>query len=1048
MNKLYSLVLLCFLFSLNTQAQEPESYWENPLKNQVNRAPMHAHFFAYETEDLAQEADPNNSQNYLSLNGDWKFKWVPKPADRPKGFWKIAYDASNWRNFEVPAMWEKNGYGELIYVNTRYEFDYLIKPNPPQIPHKYNPVGSYRKVIKISKDWADKDIYINLDGVRSAFYIWVNGQWVGYSEDSKLAAEFDITKYLKPGQENLIAFQVVKWSDGTYLEAQDMWRMAGVSRGVYLYARPKAHLRNIEIIPDLTHNDTDGRLNISLDFPKSTESDLSNYTAKIELKNAKGRSVKTKTVALKDSSVYKNIVLNVNNPKKWTAETPNLYTVYTSLLDPEGNLVEIVPINTGFRKIEIKNNAFYVNGKAVLIKGVNRHEMDPLTGYVISRERMEQDIQIMKKNNINAVRTSHYPNDPYWYYLCDKYGLYVVDEANVESHGMGFGKNSLAKKPDWLLAHMQRNQRMVKRDINHPSIVTWSMGNESGMGDNFKDTYRWIKNYDSSRPVQYEGANRAGENDFSDIYAPMYPSPKRLVEYITKTDDDERLPFIACEYAHAMGNSMGNFNDYWDTIRKYYPKLQGGFIWDFVDQAQQKVTVNGDTIWAYGGDYGVHLPSDFNFNDNGVIAADRSLHPHTYTVRYQYQNIHTTPVDLAEGKIEIYNENFFKDLDNVYLVWEVIADGEVIQDGKIRRIKVGPHERKTYSLNYKLPKRAYRDVFLNVYFKTKEAKHLLPENWVVSKDQLRITQGPNPQLDLESDGSLQVKENNNLITISSDKATLIFNRQSGFLTSYVVNGTEYIKKGFKLRPNFWRAPTDNDFGANFQQLLVNWKRASYGGAYLLNTTIDTSNADQVKLTMKYSLPDVYSYLTLTYAIDAKGAIIVSQSLKANPEKDVKMLPKFGMQVMLPKSFNQLKWYGRGPQENYLDRKEAQFVGLYTSTVAQQYHDNYVRPQESGNKTDVRWFEITNQDGTGLRIYSDELLNFKALPYLDQDLDEGWNKHNAHSGELKPRDFTVLSIDLIQMGLGGITSWWTWPLEKYRLKYHNYNYSFKIEPIQP
>ncbi len=1074
MKNLLFLVLLLFSFSLAT-AQEPDSsYWENEFINEVNREPMHAHFFAYERLDLAKENKPENSTYFQSLNGDWKFKWVPKPADRPLGFWKKDYDASQWDNFKVPAMWEVNGYGFPIYTNVTYDFAYLLphdKPNPPFVPHQYNPVGSYRKVITVDKDWNGKDIYLRFGAVRSAFYVWVNGQWVGYSEDSKLAAEFNVTKYIKPGQKNVIAFQVYRWSDGSYMEDQDMWRFGGVERSVSLFARNKVHIRDIHIIPDLTHNYKDGKLNISLDFLNNANPKLKNYQAEIALVDENGKTVKASEVQLGDSSDYQNIVFNIKNPKKWTAETPNLYKVFVSLKNKSGQTIEVIPQRTGFRKVEIKNNSLLVNGKAILIKGTDRHEMDPLTGQYVSHQRMEQDIRLMKKFNINAVRTSHYPNDPYWYKLCDEYGIYLVDEANLESHGMGYGENSLAKKPDWFLQHIQRDKRAVKRDINHPSVIIWSMGNEAGMGVNFEKCYRWIKQYDPSRPVQYE---RAGNSEYTDIYCPMYPSPQNMVNYVKShgpkitfsgevpgvgntnkangnngnvgNNENDRKPFILCEYAHAMGNSMGNFNDYWDTIRTYYPAMQGGFIWDFVDQGLQKVTDRGDSIWAYGGDYGVNLPSDYNFNCNGFFAPDRTPHPEAFEVRYQYQNIHTTGIDPMTGKVQIYNENFFKDLSNVYMEWQVVADGKVIQKGKIDKIEVEPHEKKELTIHYRLPKMAYHDVFLNVYYKTKEEKDLVPAGWMVAKDQITVIHRDRPNLQLQEAGEVKVKDNDKEIIVSGDNFQVVFNHKTGLITNYTVHGENYIKAGYSLRPNFWRAPTDNDMGAGFQKRLINWKRSSHD-RFLLGYTIDQTNPQKIKLSMKLGLPYVHAKLLIDYAINGKGAMIVSQSMEANTSKKVPMLPKFGMQMMLPKSFSHMKWYGRGPHESYWDRKDAEFVGVYQSTVSQQYHKNYVRPQESGNKSDIRWLELTNDAGVGLRISSDTLININALPYLNKDLDEGLEKHNAHSGELVPRDMTVLSIDLQQMGLGGTNSWGTWPLKQYLLPYKDYSYQFKIMPIQ-
>ncbi len=824
MKKIVVLVLLILcLGKVFAQSLEPPVFWENEKLNEYNRQPMHATYFAFENKNLALQNEMQQSKYFQSLNGDWKFKWVDKPADRPLGFWQNDYDDSHWVNFPVPATWEENGYGIPIYTNIKYDFGYLMDRDPPHVPHQYNPVGSYRREIMVDKSWDGKDIYIQFGAVRSCFYLWINGEWVGYSEDSKLPAEFDITKYLKPGQKNLIAFQAYRWSDGTYIEDQDMWRLAGVDRDVYMYARNKVHIRDVQIIPDLTDNYKNGELNISLDFLNNNDPALKNYKASFELLDEAGKSIRKKSVSLTDSVKFKNVSIYLKDPKKWTAETPYLYTVLTTLMDKRGNVIEVIPQKTGFRKVEIKDGVLYVNGKAILIKGVNRHEMDPITGQVISKERMEQDVRIMKENNINAVRTCHYPNDPYWYQLCDKYGLYVVDEADLESHGMGFGDSSLSKKPDWFLQHFQRDSRAVERDKNHPSVIVWSMGNEAGMGINFEKCYQWIKHRDPSRPVEYEPASAT---DFSDIYCPMYPSPDDMVHHVKFDTASNHKPFILVEYAHAMGNTDGNFNDYWDTIRKYYPKMQGGYIWDFVDQGLQKITDRGDTIWAYGGDYGVDMPSDENFNCNGLLAPDRSLHPQMLEVKKEYQNIFTLPGDVMVGKIKVYNDNFFKNLDDVYMDWELVADGKIIQKGKIENLQVAPHDTALLNLNYKLPKVGYKEIFLNVYYKTKKDEGLVPADWEIAKDQLVLYSHPDNNITVPEAGDLHVHITNSSINVSNDKVKFSFSHVDGLLHHYMVNESDFIKEGYDLKPNFWRPPTDNDFGADLQKKLINWKRAS------------------------------------------------------------------------------------------------------------------------------------------------------------------------------------------------------------------------------
>lgn len=1043
MKKIVVLVLLLIcLGKVFAQSQEPPEFWENEKLNEYNRQPMHATFFAYENKKLALMDNASQSKYFQSLDGEWKFKWVDKPADRPFGFWKTNYDDNHWVNFPVPATWEVNGYGIPIYTNVAYDFGYLIKPNPPHVPHQYNPVGSYRKEINIDKDWNGKEIYIHFGAVRSCFYLWVNGQWVGYSEDSKLPAEFNITRFLKPGQKNLIAFQVYRWSDGSYIEDQDMWRLAGVNRDVYMYALNPVHIRDVQIIPDLTDNYKNGQLNISLDFLNNADPLLKNYKAAFELLDEAGKRIKQTSVNLNDSNKYKNVVIKLNNPKEWTAETPNLYTVLVTLMDKRGNVMEVIPQKTGFRKVEIKDGVLYVNGKAILIKGVNRHEMDPISGQVISKERMEQDVKIMKENNINAVRTCHYPDDPYWYQLCDKYGLYVVDEADLESHGMGFGANSLSKKPDWFLQHFQRDSRAVERDKNHPSVIVWSMGNEAGMGINFEKCYQWIKQRDPSRPVEYEPASAT---DYSDIYCPMYPSPDNMVHHVKYDSASNHKPFILVEYAHAMGNTDGNFNDYWDTIRKFYPKMQGGYIWDFVDQGLLKITDSRDSIWAYGGDYGVDMPSDQNFNCNGLVAPDRSLHPHMLEVKKEYQDIFTFPEDVMAGKVKIYNENFFKELHDVYMDWELVADGKVIQKGKVENLNVGPHDTGLVDLHYKLSRMGYKEIFLNVYYKTKKEEGFVPADWEMAKDQLVLYSHPDDKIAVPATTDLQVAITDSFIKVDNNKVTFTFSHKDGMLHNYIVNGNDFIKEGYRLKPNFWRPPTDNDFGANLQKKLINWKRASHN-FILLGFSIDSSDAKDVKLNMHYSLPDVYAYLDINYELNGDGAIKVTQSLHADSSKEVPMMFKFGMQMMLPKEYSNMQWYGRGPSENYWDRKDAAFVGVYQQTVDEQF-SNYVRPQETGNKTDIRWVKLTDANGKGLMIEGDTLLNISARHYLDKDLDEGLEKHNAHTGELKQRDLTTLNIDLEQTGVGGINSWGSWPLKQYRMDYKDYNYSFLIKPVE-
>jgi beta-galactosidase len=1034
-----SVLAMGLLFTIPAFSQhEADDYWENEFKNEINREPMHATYFAYETKDLALQNEKEQSKYFQSLNGTWKFNWVINPSLKPDGFWKPGYDDHLWNNFKVPATWEVNGYGVPIYVNTRYEFDYLMKADPPHVPHIYNPVGSYRRVIEVDKPWKGKDIYLHFGAVKSNVQVWVNGQFVGYSEDSKLEAEFNVTKYMKPGK-NLVAFQVYRWTDGSYMECQDMWRVSGVQRDVFLYARNPVHVRDIEITPGLDNNYKNGWLTINLSFLKQSIPQLKNYKVNFSLLDSSQKVVQQKSITLADSANYQNVKIALDNPQKWSAETPYLYSLVTTLQDKQGKTIEVIPQKVGFRTVEIKDGHLLVNGKKIYIKGVDRHEMDPITAQVISRERMEQDVRVMKENNINAIRTSHYPNDPYLYDLCDKYGMYVVDEANLETHGMGYGPNSLSKKPDWFLQHFQRISRTVERDKNYPSIIIWSMGNEAGMGVNFERCYRWLKARQTSRPVQYE---QAGNSEFTDIFCPMYPSPNDML----KAANDpafQHKPFIMCEYAHAMGNSVGNFSDYWDIIRNN-SIFQGGFIWDFVDQSFLKITDRGDTIFAYGGDYGESMPSDENFNDNGLIAADRSLHPHMLEVKKIYQNIHTKALDPMVGKIEIYNENFFKDLSDVYMEWELVADGKEIGKGRVDDIKVAPQQKAILDLHYPLPRMAYKEVFLNVYYKTKKAGDMLPADWEVAKDQIAVISQWKNDLQLKANGDVKSVASDFQYILSGKDFKIAFSKHDGFIHQYSYQNKELIQEGYDLKFNFWRAPTDNDFGAGFQRMLLPWKRAS-DDISLKQFKVDDRNHANIIVSASYDLPYVSATLNMTYQINGSGELLISQSMKVSDSVKVPMLPKFGVQMMLPKEYDQMAWYGRGPSENYWDRKDAAFVGNYQMDVDDQFHA-YVRPQETGNKSDIRWVTLTDKNGTGFKITSDTLFNVAARHFLDKDLDDGMQKNNRHSGELKERDFTTLSIDLQQMGLGGINSWGTWPLEKYRMKYSDYTFKFKITPV--
>ncbi len=1000
--------------------------WQDPQVNAVNRAPMHANYFAYESADAAAKENKQQSSNYMSMNGRWKFFWVKDADSRPTDFWKVGFNDKGWDDMQVPAVWELNGYGDPIYVNVGYAWRNQFRNNPPEVPTANNHVGSYRREFVIPASWKGKDIIAHFGSVTSNMYLWVNGKYVGYSEDSKLEAEFDLTSYLKPGQKNLIAFQVFRWCDGTYLEDQDFFRYSGVGRDCYLYARDKKRIQDIRVTPDLDAEYKNGSLSVKLDLKGSG-------TVNLELLDATGKQVATATA--KGSSTT---VIDVENPNKWTAETPYLYTLRATLQGSN----EVIPVKVGFRKIEQKNGQILVNGQAVLFKGANRHEMDPDGGYVVSPERMLQDIQMMKKFNINAVRTCHYPDANLWYDLCDKYGIYVVAEANIESHGMGYGESTLARRDDYAKAHMERNQRNVQRGFNHPSIIFWSLGNEAGFGPNFEAAYRWIKSEDTSRPVQYEQAHG---NEFTDVYCPMYADYRHMEEYAKRNDLTK--PLIQCEYAHAMGNSQGGFKEYWDLIRKY-PHLQGGFIWDFVDQSVRWKGKDGVSIYAYGGDFNRYDASDNNFCDNGLISPDRVPNPHMYEVGYCYQNIWTTPADLAQGEVNVYNENFFRDLSAYYMEWVVLADGKAVRSGRVENLNVAPHQIAKIKLDLgKVCK--CKEWLLNVTYRLKQKEGVLPAGYAVAKDQLVLNAYKAPALDLKNVETAnepavvpQVQDNDwNYLIVNGEDFRMEFNKHSGYLSRYCVAGTELMNEGAALTPNFWRAPTDNDMGAGLQHRFAVWKNPEQK-----LTSFRWENKDgQIVVYADYDMKSVSAKLNLTYVINNKGAIKVTQKMTVDPQAKVSPMFRFGMQMQMPKSFETVEYYGRGPVENYSDRNHCTDLGIYRQSVDEQFY-SYIRPQETGTKTDIRWWKQLNAASRGLQIVADAPFSASALHYTIESLDDGWGKEQRHSPEVKKADLTNLCIDKAQMGLGCVNSWGAWPLPQYQLPYADYEFSFVLTPV--
>lgn len=1023
-------LILGLLAFLCTGMSAQQNEWRDPKVNAVNRAPMHTNYFAYESADIAKSGERVQSKSYLSLNGQWKFNWVRHADLRPTDFYRTEFNDKGWDDMKVPGIWEMNGYGSPVYINNMYPWRQQFKTDPPAIPDENNHVGSYRKEITLPADWNGKEVFAHFGSVTSNMYLWVNGRFVGYSEDSKLEAEFNLTRYLKPGK-NLIAFQVFRWCDGTYLEDQDFFRLSGVGRDCYLYARNKQYIQDIRITPDLDEQYKNGSLHVAIQMQ-------GNGTVDLDLQDATGNSIATKQV--KGSGML-TADMQVTDPAKWTAETPNLYRLIATLKQGD-KVLEVIPQRVGFRKIEMKNGQVLVNGQPVLFKGVNRHEMDPDKGYVMSRERMIEDIRLMKEFNINAVRTCHYPCDNLWYDLCDEYGLYVVAEANIESHGMGYGEETLAKNPLFAKAHMERNERNVQRSFNHPSVIFWSLGNEAGMGPNFEVCYRWVKNEDPSRPCQYE---QARGNEFTDVFCPMYMNYERCEQYL---QGNPTKPLIQCEYAHAMGNSQGGFKEYWDMIRKY-PQYQGGFIWDFVDQGMRWKGKDGVEIYAYGGDFNIYDPNDQNFCVNGLISPDRKPNPHTYEVGYFHQSIWTTPADLEKGEVAVYNENFFIDLSGYYMEWQLLADGKAVQTGIVNDLKIAPQQTVKVKLDIR-PESICKEkeLLLNVAYRLKKAEPLLPAGFVVAKNQLTVHPYQAPALDMQNPkeanpttAAPKIKDNDRrFLIIEGDAFTLNFRRMNGFLCKYKVDGKELLHEDGELTPNFWRAPTDNDFGANLQMKYRVWLNPE---KKLTSLTHDAADG-LVTVRAEYEMPTLSAKLFLTYVVNNQGAIKVTQRMTTDASAELPDLFRFGMQMQLPRQYEQIDYYGRGPIENYQDRNHVTDLGIYSQTVAGQFYP-YIRPQENGTKTDIRWWRLMNKGGHGLQFVGDAPFSASALNYTIASLDEGLHKQQGHSAEVPQADFVNFCIDKVQMGLGCVNSWGALPLEAYRLPYGDYEFTFVMTP---
>lgn len=1025
---------------LSAEAQKDKPWWLDPEVNEVNTMAPRAAFFAYETENLAKADQKARSERYLSLEGKWKFNFSKDHDKAPRDFYSLKYDDSQWTDFPVPGILELNGYGDAIYSNNGYPWRTQFRPEPPFVEERNNYTGSYRKMVTVPADWKGERIYLHVGSATSNLMVWVNGKFVGYSEDSKVSAEFDLTKYLTPGKENLIAMQVMRWCDGSYLEDQDFWRFTGIAREVYLYARPQAHIADLFITPDLVNNYQDGTLEVKLNAVGAK-----GETVMFSLKDKEGKEVAAQTAKVGGNGEVK-VNFDIKNPLKWTAETPNLYTLYTTLMDGK-QVAEVVPQRVGFRKVEIKNAQVLVNGQPVLFKGANRHELDPVTGYVVSMDRMLEDIRVMKELNINAVRTCHYPNDPRWYELCDIYGIYMVAEANIESHGMGYGDKTLAKEPTYEKAHLERNESNIKIYKNHPSIIFWSVGNEAGYGPNFEKAYDLVKAYDPSRPCQYE---QAGQNGKTDIFCPMYYDYGGCDKY---SQGDNPRPLIQCEYAHAIGNSMGGFKEYWDMVRKY-PKYQGGFIWDFVDQGLRVKNKQGKTIYAYGGDFGRYPTSDHNFNCNGIINPDRKPNPHANEVRYYYQNIWATAKDLKAGEVEVYNENFFKSLDDVELQWTLESEGKVLANGR-NALDIPAQQKRVVKLDgYSLPADVKGEVVLNLDFVLKKAEPMLDAGYAVAREQFVVNPYTFPTMEsvlAVTSGKydtrkVEKEEKVAWVTLSAGNTSVTFNHWNGWIDYLDVDGKPMLEEGYAITPDFWRAPTDNDYGAGTQRKLHAWKNPEMKMKSF--KVVENEGKAEKGVEVVYDMPSVEATLTMTYTLTPAGELVVNEAMTVN--KDAKHKPelmRYGMQLVMPKAYNMLTYYGKGPGENYIDRNNGDRLGVYDAKVADQYW-GYVRPQESGNKTEVRYWQVKDENGKGLEFYSFAPMECSTLNYLASDLDDGWDKnaHQSHSGDLTPRDFSVVKLAARQRGLACVNSWGAIPLEQYRMPYQDYSFTYVIRPL--
>ena len=1070
-------IFTLFIFCLTAYSQEKDPikdykyYIENEQVISENKEPAHASFSSFTSEENALSSKP---QFHKSLNGIWKFNWVKNPKDRPTQFMKSDFDASNWDDIKVPSNWEVEGFGVPIYANHQYEFtsykamiaedmklvDSIYPKNPGDVPDNYNPVGSYHRDFKIDEDWGNKELFLHIGAMKSGGFVWLNGEYIGYSQGSKLPAEFNITKAAKTGK-NTIAIQIFRWTDGSYLECQDFWRISGIERDVFIYAQPKIRIKDFEVTSALDKGYENGLLNIDIDLKNHNPK---NNKLEVSYKLLDGNTVisigENKVQINKFQEASTSFKTTIPNVKPWSAEHPNLFTLVLETKDSKGKTIEISRTKIGFRSIEIKNGLLLVNGQRITIKGVNTQETDPETGHVMSEEMIMKDIKLWKENNINAVRLSHYPRGRRFYELCDEYGLYVVDEANIESHGMYYGKYSLAKNPSWENAHVDRMVRMVERDKNHPSVIIWSMGNEAGNGVNFFKGYDAIKANDKTkRPVQYERPYKDYDESLydmdsnTDIIVPQYPSPARFEE-VGKSKTDR--PYIPSEYAHAMGNSTGNFQDYWDIIEQY-DNLQGGFIWDWVDQSIWKTNEKGERYYAYGGDYGENMPTDNTFLNNGIVFPDRTPQPALYEVKKAHEYINFKDKGINQhDELRVLVENLydFTNLDQFDFKAEIKADGKVLQTTNIDDISVETHTGKLIRIPLKnITFQDNTEYFVEFSTTTKKEWGILSEGFEVAREQIPLTSKFKKTIsELETKNNLNVQNNQDQVTVSNEHLDLVFDKNEGRITSYLINGTELLKDENGPKPNFWRAVTDNDFGNQMDEKNIEWKQAS------LESTVKYFDYKILKngsivLDVTFHLTGVETTFTTNYTIFGNGVVHIKNTLdETTYEGDI---PRIGMRLQLPKTYENLSYFGRGPWENYQDRKASAFVDVYNSKVSEQYVP-YIRPQDNGYKTDTRWIAVSNEQNNGLLFVSDseKHLSFSALHMENEDFDttSGLDYKNSnkskHTIDIKEKDLVQLNIDLGQRGVAGDDSWSSKPMEKYQFKGNqSHTYSFYMIPFE-